>query len=196
MQNLAFLPRILGALYFYSPEHNINEATLNNLAGLLDAYSWQQPLEVQTLIDSMDAQRDTANRYTFSVLFEGQGEMIAPPWGSVYLHKDNLIMGDSTAEYCQFLDRVGVSFDIQNQPLDQFGLMLWTLAILLEEGNDPAIVELLGKHMLIWSTRYLTLLSGNTVSPFYANLAKLTSLFLLQLQNEIGLHVPTVTLFK
>lgn len=196
MNNLALLPRALGALFYYSPVEQINLATLNDLESLANAYQWQNIETVSALITSLKQHRYSANKYNFSVLFEGQGEMIAPPWGSVYQNRENLVMGDSTAAYYEFLARVGIDFEIKNQPLDQFGLMMWALALLMEEGNQVAIVEFLAVHLLPWSDRYLELLQSNPESPFYADLAKLTELFLNQVKTEIGLTIEPIKLYK
>lgn len=169
---------------------------LNNLQEFKQAYQWKNQDKVSELIDSLEMHKTTLSRYQFSVLFEGQGEMTAPPWGSVYQNKDNLVMGDSTALYYTFLDRCGINIEIENQPLDQFGLMLWVLAALIEDGNQVAMVELLSTHLLPWSGRYLELLTNNADSPFYADLAKLASLLLNQMQSEIGLSIEPITLFK
>ncbi|OLQ90079.1 hypothetical protein BIY21_13970 [Vibrio ponticus] len=196
MNNLALLPRALGALFYYSPVEQINLATLNNLESLASAYQWQDLETVNHLIISLKQERYSANKYNFSVLFEGQGEMLAPPWGSVYQNRENLVMGDSTAAYYQFLDRAGIAFEINNQPLDHFGLMMWALALLIEEGNQVALVEFLSVHLLPWSGRYLELLQSNQESPFYADLAKLTELFLEQVKTEIGLTIEPIKLYK
>jgi TorA maturation chaperone TorD len=52
---------------------------------------------------------DNELTWQFSVLFEGQGEMPVPPWGSVWLERDNLLMGDTTAEYQAFLQSQGMT---------------------------------------------------------------------------------------
>ncbi|GAB2664031.1 TorD/DmsD family molecular chaperone [Vibrio panuliri] len=196
MNNLAILPRALGALFYYAPDEEINLATLNSLESLAHAYQWQELESVNNLITSLEQHRYSATKYNFSLLFEGQGSLLAPPWGSVYQNRDNLVMGDSTAAYYQFLNRVGIDFEIKNQPLDHFGLMMWAMALLIEEGNQVALIEFLSVHLLPWSSRYLELLASNTDSQFYADLASLAALFLNQVKEEIGLNIEPIKLYK
>ncbi|MDX2320027.1 MAG: molecular chaperone [Moritella sp.] len=196
MNNIAVLPRALGVLYFYSPESDLAKDVYNDLTCLVDAYHWQDHAKAESLVQAMQLELGTATKYSFSVLFEGQGELIAPPWGSVYQTKDNLIMGDSTEAYCEFLHRVGIEMDIPNQPLDHFGLMMWTLASLTEEGDQVAMIELLSVHLLPWAYRYLELLSSTKESPFYVNLAGLTAEFLKNIQYDMGLELQPTKLYK
>ncbi|WP_413110783.1 molecular chaperone TorD family protein [Thaumasiovibrio sp. DFM-14] len=196
MRDMALLPRSLGTLFYYSPDDERVQALLPEWRLLMESYQWAESERAEVLISEMEAQLASLNKYTHSRLFEGQGEMVAPPWGSVYLNKDNIVMGDSTAAYYCFLDRMGIDFQIHNQPLDQFGLMLFVLAHLMEEGDTAGTVEHLSIHLLPWCQRYLALLGQNEESPFYATLAQLTSLFIAQIQSEMSLVVDPVPLFK
>lgn len=186
MQNLAFVPRFLGALFYYSPA----SATVRNLLDAFppgdweDLYAWPDPQAVRSLC----ADAGVPDEYAFSVLFEGQGQMDAPPWGSVYLDKDNLLMGESAVSYRQFLQENGLSLlsDV-NEPEDQFGLMLLAMSALLEEEKIAAAHTLLERHLLPWAYRYLERLKANGVSRFYARLAALTEIFLRDVQVQAQL---------
>lgn len=191
-----YLPRAIGSLLFYPPTSDIAMNITNELDVFSEAYCWKNTQRAKELISLMKRDLNTANPYTFSVLFEGQGELVAPPWGSVYQHRDNLIMGESTTDYYHFLSKVGIALELPNQPLDHFALMLWVLASLCESENDEAIVELLSIHYLPWAFRYLELLSQNNTSLFYQHLALLTLLFLSQLSDEMGIDIKHVQLFK
>ncbi|UJF18419.1 molecular chaperone [Vibrio sp. SS-MA-C1-2] len=201
MNNLALLPRALGVLYFYSPEHPTFKDVTSDLSFLSHRFAWQDSIMANTFVTQMQKSLDQLTRYEYSVLFEGQGEMLAPPWGSVYLNKDNIVMGDTTAEFIKFINKNRIEFNIHNQPLDHFALMLWTLAALCEEeidDNQQAIIELLKEHLLPWGYRYLELLSNNPYSPFYAALAQYSQLCLNGLQQDFGISDTEikVRLFK
>lgn len=196
MESLSIIPRALGALFYYPPEHQVNQSVLSNLFDLKEIYQWSDPESVVGIFQSLDELKNLVTRYEFSVLFEGQGEMVAPPWGSVYLNKDNLVMGDTTAQYQYFLSKHDIDIETGNEPVDQFGLMMWALAALIESGSTKAYVELLQVHLLPWAMRYLELLQGQQQSIFYAELAKLATLFLEDLKTELGIEVGFIRLFK
>lgn len=189
MTSAAVLPRILGALFYYSPERPEVKALIACLPTLPSLYAWADPQTVSPLCENWpDAAEDDLN-WQYSVLFEGQGEMVAPPWGSVYLEKDNLLMGETTAGYRAFLRSYGLAFDGQQQePEDQFGLMLLACSAFLERGNRQAAMVLLEQHLLPWAPRYLALLQQNAVSPFYARLAQIAGLYLQDVKQQQALN--------
>lgn len=192
---VALMPRILGSLFYYSPSDDRIWALLEDLNALSEVYAWNDRQAVEALCQRVALPERDEAVWQFSTLFEGQGEMVAPPWGSVYLDKDNLLMGETTLEYRHFLAQYGISFvsDVC-QPEDQFGLMLLAAAQLLESDNEKAAVELLEQHLLPWAYRYLEKLAENNVSPLYATLGEVATLFLQQVQQEYGLTPPTLRL--
>ncbi|WP_054177545.1 TorD/DmsD family molecular chaperone [Trabulsiella odontotermitis] len=192
----AVMTRILGALFYYSPERSETRELLQCLPTLPSLYSWNDPERIAALCEQWPQPDDEALIWQFSTLFEGQGEMVAPPWGSVYLERDNLLMGESTALYRAFLRRHGIAFDGKdNEPEDQFGLMLLAWSALLERGNPNAAATLLEVHLLPWAHRYLELLKRNEISPFYARLARVATLFLNDIQQRKALRPETRRLF-
>lgn len=196
MPSPAVLARILGALFYYSPTRPEVRALFDCLPTLDEIYPWRDPRQVAELCSDWSIPDEEQHLWQFSVLFEGQGEMPAPPWGSVYLEKDNLLMGDSTAEYRKFLRDQGMTFDsCINEPEDQFGLMLLACSALLAEGKERAANQLLETHLLPWGYRYLELLQRNPVSAFYAKLAQIATLFLQDYQQQQALNPPTKRLF-
>ncbi len=93
MPSRAVLPRILGALFYYSPDRPEVKALFDCLPVLDALYPWRDRGHIEQLCASWSLPDDDMLAWQFSVLFEGQGEMPVPPWGSVYLEKDNLLMG-------------------------------------------------------------------------------------------------------
>ncbi|MEA9392116.1 molecular chaperone [Acerihabitans sp. TG2] len=196
MTSVAVLPRLLGALFYYSPGTPEIDNVGVELGRLPDLYPWVDKHALTVLCAQWVLPAADDFNYQFSVLFEGQGEMSAPPWGSVYLDQKNLLMGDSLARYRTFLRQQGLSFSGQhNEPEDQFGLMLLALAWLLEQDNNGAAKVLLEQHLLPWSGRYLTLLAANTVSDFYARLARIADIWLQDLRQRYDLHSTAPRLY-
>ncbi|HAT1616994.1 TPA: molecular chaperone [Raoultella ornithinolytica] len=196
MSSHTVLPRILGALFYYAPERPEVRALFTCLPTLSELWPWREQSKISQLCASWPLADDESLTWQFSVLFEGQGEMPAPPWGSVYLEKDNLLMGETTAKYRAFLQSQGIVFDYrQSEPEDQFGLMLLAFSTLLEADNQPAANRLLEEHLLPWGYRYLELLQHNMVSPFYAQLAAVATCWLQDVQQQQALQPATRRLF-
>lgn len=200
MESLALLPRALGSLFYFSPNHPVNQALLNDPAALEALYeavvgddtaAWRAQQ-----LKSLLAEADEAE-YQFSVLFEGQGEMPAPPWGAVYQNPENSLMDERYGEYTRFLKRNGIEIETVNvEPLDQFGLMLWALAALIEDDQLESAAMLMSDYLLPWAYRYLELLQANEVSPFYRELGVLAHQFLRQQQQQMNIFPKAVRLFK
>lgn len=190
------LPRILGALFYYSPERPEVKALLDCLPTLPELYPWRDPAQMTLWCEDWPLPDDNELIWQFSVLFEGQGEMPVPPWGSVWLERDNLLMGDTTAEYQAFLQSQGMTFNSrQNEPEDQFGLMLLACCALLDAGKDAAVNQLLEVYLLPWGFRYLERLQSNAVSPFYARLAVVTTRYLQEVQQQRALKPAAKRLY-
>lgn len=192
----AVLPRILGALFYYSPGRPEVKALFDSLPMLPDLYPWRDPAQIARLCDDWPLPDDEELAWQFSVLFEGQGDMPAPPWGSVWLERDNLLMGDTTAEYRAFLLSQGMAFDSrQSEPEDQFGLMLLASSALLEGGKEAAVNQLFAVHLLPWGYRYLERVQDSAVSPFYARLAAVTTLYLQEMAQQRALQPAVKRLY-
>ncbi|WP_369310812.1 Tat proofreading chaperone DmsD [Providencia rettgeri] len=192
------LLRILGAFFYYPPQSETLQNVYPILSEISQMYSWEDPEQVQTIFASLAQISPDAIAYDYSVLFEGQGTMPAPPWGSVYLEHDNTVMGESTMAYRNLLQSKGLVTDTGiREPEDQFGLMLMAISALAEQGEDEAIVELLEQHLLPWAYRYLTLVQqAQTEHTFYPNLARVTEIYLKNLQQQLELVPNQVELFR
>lgn len=179
MSAIAVLPRVLGTLFYYSPTSEQASSVIASLAELPELLDWPKPDLIESATRCMCQFDPEQLSYQFSLLFEGQGHMAAPPWGSVYLDQENLLLGDTSLDYRRFLaaNRVALDTD-QNEPDDQFGLMLMALAYFMETENDDAVVELLGIHLLPWAGRYLELVGEVDETSFYRALAEVTVAFL------------------
>lgn len=196
MSSLAVLPRILGALFYYSPGRPEVKALFDCLPALPELYPWRDPARVTQLCESWPLPDEESLIWQYSVLFEGQGDMPAPPWGSVWLERDNLLMGDTTAAYRAFLQSQGMVFDSrQSEPEDQFGLMLLACSALLEAGNDAAVDQLFEVHLLPWGYRYLERVQESAVSPFYTRLAAVTACYLQEMEQQRALQPAVKRLY-
>ena len=81
-------------------------------------------------------------------LFIGPNELLAPPWGSVYLDPECVIFGIQLLALRDFLKRHQIAFQAQqDEPEDHIGLMLM-LAAYLAETRPHLLVEFLSQHFI------------------------------------------------
>lgn len=174
------LAKLLGAFFYYPPTSKQVAGLIDGLLQLDQLANWpnQQLVTEQCQILSTQIQHPEIE-YQFSLLFEGQGIMSAPPWGSVYLDQEKLLMGESQERYREFLQQQGLTLDTgMNEPEDQFGLMLMAYAILLEKQQLAAAQQLMTEYFLSWAPMYLDCLKQNQVSLFYRALAIIAEQYL------------------
>ena len=179
MAAIAVLPRVLGTLFYYSPISEQASGVIASLRELPTLLDWQEPGLIEQAAQQMCAVDPEQLTYQFSLLFEGQGHMPAPPWGSVYLNQENLLLGETSLDYRRFLAEHQLALDTQlNEPDDQFGLMLLAMAYFMEAENDEAVETLLAVHLLPWAGRYLELVADVDETGFYRALAQVAKAFL------------------
>lgn len=156
--------KLLGALFYHNHSKADGEDIVNALID--EEVLHQQTLDALLSIDEQQLHSD------FSVLFEGIGTMPVPPWGSVYLDKEQVLFGDSNVRYRLFLHNNGITLDSgQREPEDQFGLMLLACAYFLEQNQQQTANQLLGEHLMPWADTYLEQLSLKAPNTFYKALA-------------------------
>ena len=179
MSAIAVLPRVLGTLFYYSPTSEQASSVISSLSELPTLLDWQDPGLIEKAARQMCSVAPEQLTYQFSLLFEGQGHMPAPPWGSVYLNQENLLLGETSLDYRRFLAEHQLALDTQlNEPDDQFGLMLLAMAYFMEAENDDAVETLLTVHLLPWAGRYLELVAEVDETGFYRALAQVAKAFL------------------
>ena len=132
----------------------------------------------------------------YQALFIGPNALPAPPWGSVYLDKENVLFGDSTLKLRDWMAQQQVEVTLEQQePEDHFGLLLMMAAWLAE--HQPAdLPVLLAEHLLPWGYRYLALLQSDAGHPFYQGLAELTTLTLTHWQHELQVTPAVIELYR
>ena len=184
--------RILGALFYYPPDHS----AATPIVAFLQEGHWPQawpfgaPEELnrigadmaETLAgpEAMKALSEEHQR-----LFIGPDHLDAPPWGSVYLDEEGTLFGDSTLALRHFLDAEGVTLRTeQHEPEDHIGLLFWAAAWLAEAGRPAALRHLLDEHLLCWSDAYLNQLGETARHPFYRALEQLARLTLDSLRTR------------
>lgn len=188
--------RLLGALFYFEPKSPI----LNQILPFFQQPQWQQEWQVR-LSDEVLQYIEKGLHCSeldaeYQTLFIGPNSLAAPPWGSVYLDPEAVVFGDSLLKLCDFLAQHQVEFIAeQDEPEDHIGLMLMLSAYLAE--NRPELLsEFLQQHFLIWSSRYLQLLTDESDSTFYKGLGLLTKATLADWQHRFNLAIPQVHFYR
>ncbi|CDT87091.1 Anaerobic dimethyl sulfoxide reductase chain YnfI [Vibrio coralliirubri] len=180
--------KLLGSLFYQA-------TSKEQLITIVEALVESEVLSEECL-QALRCEDEDALAAEFSRLFEGVGDMPAPPWGSVYLDKDRVVFGASTVEYRQFLELNQIELDTGlREPEDQFGLMLFAHAYLLENNNINSAGELLEGHLLTWSSVYLEKLNKTSELSFYKKLSVDVIDWLKYLTSEYNLNVTTKKLY-
>ncbi|WP_081301556.1 TorD/DmsD family molecular chaperone [Gilliamella sp. Fer1-1] len=174
------LAKLLGMFLYYPPNSKVTASLTPALLHINHLAPWKDSILIYEQCHILVNQIDNPDlNYQFSLLFEGQGTMPVPPWGSFYLDKENLLLGKSLESYRQFLQQHGVKLNTGiNEPEDQFGLMLMAYAMLLENNHHVTAKQLIDEHLLSWSSTYLKKLQKSQISPFYQALAVIAEQYL------------------
>lgn len=198
-QQISLYGRLLGASFYYEPSDS-------RIAGVLDFFrqptwtqEWEIPLEEKacekiTALIKQGLKQDLTEQY--QNLFIGPNELVAPPWGSVYLDPECVIFGNSLLALRDFLNCHQIAFQAQqDEPEDHIGLMLM-LAAYLAETRPHLLVEFLSQHLLTWALHFLTKLANVENHPFYQGLALLTLITLDDWKQKLSLSVPDVRFYR
>ena len=130
-------------------------------------------------------------------LFIGPYALPSPPWGSVWLDRENVLFGDSTLALRQWMRDNGIQFALQqNEPEDHFGSLLLLTAWLAENGRHTECEQLLAWHLLPWSAGFLDVFIEKADHPFYQGLGKLARLTLAKWQSQLLVPVADKPLFR
>ena len=137
-------------------------------------------LEMKTQSDSESKLKDLMVDYTR--LFIGPFDLLAPPYGSIYLDDQRQVMGDSTMEVLQLYRQAGLilSDDLKQPPdyiVTELEFVYYLIGKYLETGDEQRLVQLetfLNKYLGKWIGEFINRINKQTKNIFYKNLAQLT----------------------
>lgn len=190
--------RLLGTLFYFAPER----AEASTLVSILMSDDWQTqwPLAPEVLAPLVTAFKhgsDESLAEAFQRLFVGPYALPSPPWGSVWLDRENVLFGESTLALRQWMRECGIRFEMQqNEPEDHFGSLLLMAAWLAESGRHEECAQLLAWHLFPWSSRFLDIFIENAGHPFYQALGELARHTLAQWQSQQRISVRARVLFR
>lgn len=130
-------------------------------------------------------------------LFVGPGAKAAPPWGSVYTDKDQVVFGQATLDLREWLraNAVAVVKRQSDEPEDHIGTMLELLAWLAEH-RSQLVRPYLEQHLLPWAPHFLELMETASDQPFFQGLARTTALTLGGIQHDLDLAVEVPRFYR
>jgi TorA maturation chaperone TorD len=103
----------LMAACFYQPQLNVfqEERLLNNLVETLKMVCLSASVDAGNMTIALNMHSEEELLIDYAKLFVGPNELLAAPYGSIYLEKDRRVMGDSTMEVIEFYKSHGLVMD-------------------------------------------------------------------------------------
>lgn len=137
--------------------------------------------EMKTLSDSKYMLEDLTVDY--AKLFIGPFDLLAPPYGSVYLDGQRQVMGDSTIKVLQLYRQAGLHLsDEFKEPPDhiitELEFMYYLASKYIETGDEQWLLkkeEFFNNYLSQWIKDFAIRIQENAKTAFYKNLAQLTS---------------------
>ena len=183
------------AVCFYSPQPDLwrQESVLENLTALLAEIcpaAVEHARRMQVSISDCSAQDLMVEH---ARLFVGPQQVIAPPYGSVYLEEGRRVMGDSTLKARQTYQEAGLHLDPDFKELpDHIAVELEFLYFLTAKGveaaaagkveesrrYDSAREVFLDQHLRRWVPPFCARIAEGTESDFYRDLAECLTAFI------------------
>lgn len=180
------------AACFYEPDKvmMLEEQVCRNLTKLLERIAplaAPSAIMMEQSLHNLDQKRLSIDH---AALFIGPFELIAAPYGSVWLEQRRRVMGDSTMDVQRFYADAGLSLDV-SEPPDHIAIMLEFMYYLCrqeanahsqENKNDVSHYqnlqfEFLTKALLPWVFRFCDAIEKKSDNPFYQSLAKTLQMF-------------------
>ncbi|MGL5697710.1 MAG: Tat proofreading chaperone DmsD [Kluyvera sp.] len=195
---LAFSARVLGALFYFAPNSPLAEPLVAAFTDGEWASQWPYAVEnEQALSAGFSAPCDEPLTEAWQRLFIGPSALPSPPWGSVWLDRENVLFGDSTLALRQWMRENDIAFDVQqNEPEDHFGTLLMLAAWLVENDRQPACEQLLAWHLLPWAKHFLAEFIAKADHPFFSALGQLAQQTLAQWQSQLLIPVADKKLYR
>lgn len=186
MEHISTIARILGSFFYYPLTHETNRQVCQMIADSDE----QEGSPFAELLQAIEVDGAEELAMDFQLLFEGCEVMPAPPWGSVYLDREQVIFGETTVDYRRFLANKDMSLDTgMREPEDQFGLMLMAMSKFAETDDSEAIKVMLSVHLLPWAPRYLELMQSNAKTQSYQLLGAMAQQWLTFISEELAISV-------
>lgn len=174
------------AACFYEPDKQLflEEKLTVKLEHLFTDLAPDGVPSVRHMHEALKEQHQESLSVEHAALFVGPFELIAAPYGSVYLENRRAVMGDSTVTAAQMYQKAGLSVDVK-EPADHIAIELEFMyylctkqgAALLDQNlSDAAYFKEFQTDFFLgslrpWVTLFCDAVLQGTENKFYVNLA-------------------------
>ena len=193
--------RLLGCAFVFSPQTQEFKTAYGALCASDLEETWpfgmRESLAEAAVLFRRSAKEDEQDQLrAYTRLFRGPGHLYAPPWGSVYMDRDQVLYGWTWVLLRDWMRSCGYAKKYEeNDPEDQFGRLL-LLACEVAKTQPGLLFEFLGDHLLCWSGRYLDLLADHAGGPTYEALAVLADATLEDIGALVGMKPAPRKLYR
>ncbi|HHY26302.1 MAG TPA: molecular chaperone TorD family protein [Desulfitobacterium dehalogenans] len=170
------------SLLYSSPTDAMEEVLSFLKETLMDIRPELAPIvsEMESFFDDKTSFEDLTIDY--AKLFVGPFDLLAPPYGSIYLDGQRRVMGDSTLKVLEAYGEAGLKLsDEFKQPPDhiitELEFMYYLIAKYLETKDNQWLTmkdAFHDKYLKPWIRDFANRIESNSQTPFYKGLARLT----------------------
>lgn len=186
--------RLLSAC-FYEPQKNllIEENLCANLTECLEQVCPDASVYSDDMEKSIQNYTEEELQVEYAKLFVGPFELLAPPYGSVYLDEGGRVMGDSTMEVIDVYDKEGLSRsdNFKDLPdhivveMEFMSFLIYKEREALDKSDSDVAKEyadkqedFLNNFIRQWVPEFCTRIKAATDNSFYSALAECVSVFI------------------
>ncbi len=190
---------------FYEPEKDlfVEEQLCKSLRELLDGWASGAAKAASNMELALSDTAQEQLSIDHAELFLGPFNLIAAPYGSVYLEKNRQLMGDTTIAVLKIYQEAGLSVD-EKEPPDHVAIELEFMSYLCireaesrAEGKASDAEKFLGwqrdfyHSYLSWVPSLCDTIRTGTKSPFYRSLADCLARFMAACERCYGTRSAT-----
>ena len=185
--------RLLAACYYSPTPALLEEDCCTALATLLEGVMPEAAQEVARAAVAAGNSTLEALAVEHARLFIGPFQLVAPPYGSIYLDEAKSVMGDSTAKVAAFYHACGLHLaaDFHELP-DHFAVELEFMSYLAFKQREAEVVgnkaevarlvslqrEFLDRFLLPWLEPFTSAIITDGEAPFYQAMARCAAAFI------------------
>lgn len=187
--------RLLSAC-FYQPDKSLfeQENLLRNLAEGLKRVCSSASVFAEKMEEAIATYTNEELLVDYAKLFVGPNELIAPPYGSIYLDKERRVMGDSTIKTMELYREAGLAIndDFKELPdhiaveLEFMYYLVFKETEALEKSDTYTAhkfikmqQEFLNSFLGLWINNFCEKIKNGTDNEFYRALAGCVSAFIM-----------------
>ncbi|NOR26708.1 MAG: hypothetical protein GQ542_20425 [Desulforhopalus sp.] len=197
------------AACFYEPERAlfIEEQVGEKLGMLFDSLVPDDARIAREMVKFVEQMDQHTMSIDHAALFVGPFELLAAPYGSVYIEKKRRVMGESSVNAARYYQEAGLSVDIKEPP-DHIVIELEFMYYLCNKeasasqngqtakANHYREIQARFYHQAIkpWAGDFCEAIRVGTDNGFYVNLAECLDSFLISCENIYNLAQPTTAI--